>query len=166
MEADLNPILEKYKKTIIKDTIKKIYGKYTVYDDDENIVNEKEIIEYLNKLNNPVKKRCCGVSKSGIPKQCKAFAITNFDYCRNHMMTYGIQSKNNEKNTERIEISLTKEEKCNQKVDLSKLKKKFINDSFYYIDNLFIYDNFNEKVGYIDNGIYVLTDDPFILNNF
>lgn len=163
METDsLNPLLEKYKKTIIKETIKKIYEKYFIYNKDEKSISENELIDYLNKLNNPIKKRCCGVSNFPV-KQCSKFAVDTFDYCKSHMITYGTLKAVSKRYEDKIEI--IEEKKCNQKVDLSKLKKKFIGDSFYYIDNMFIYDNYNEKVGYIDNNEYFLTDDPFILNN-
>ena len=87
MENDiLNPLLEKYKKNIMKDTIKKIYEKYSIYDED-NLVNEMQVIEYVKKLNNQLqfKKRCCGISRS---KQCTKNSIENYDYCKSHIMIY------------------------------------------------------------------------------
>jgi hypothetical protein len=166
----INPLLEKYKKTITRDIIKKLYEKYTIYDEDD-IVSEKEIKDYLEKLNNPVKKRCCGVSKSsGVPKQCKSFAITNFDYCKSHMMTYGTcSSLRRNKIEENIDIDIDVEICKNivgDHVDLSNLKMKFIEDSFYYVDTYFIYNKLKQKVGYLENDEYILTDDPYILNNF
>lgn len=168
MEPDnLNPLLKKYKKTIIKETIKNIYEKYTIYDEDKNIVDEKEIKDYLKKINNPIKKRCCGVSKStGIPKQCKSFAITNFDYCKNHMITYGSCVAARRLSAELLDIDV---EICKNTVgdniDLSHLKMKFIEDSFYYVGTNFIYNKLKQKVGYIENNEFILTDDPYILNN-
>ncbi|NBP01672.1 MAG: hypothetical protein EBU90_16360 [Proteobacteria bacterium] len=53
--------------------------------------------------------------------------------------------------------------------EMASLKKHFIEDSFYWVDEQYIYDlnNYN-RVGYIDtqtsNPEYVLTDDPFLLN--
>lgn len=158
MEAEsLNPLLEKYKKTITKEITKKICERYCIYDKEDR-VNQDEIIGYLSKLNNVVKKRCSGVSITGVPKQCSKFAIEKFYYCKTHMMAYGKVNS-----TRHDDIELVQEKKCNEGIDLSKLKKKFIGDSFYYIDSLFIYDDFNEKVGYIDNNEYHLTDDPYIL---
>lgn len=167
-EHNLNPMLEKYKNSIITDTIKKLYEKYTIYDEDENEITEKEIKDYLKKINNPIKKRCCGVSKSsGVPKQCKSFAVTNFDYCKNHMMTYGACSSLRRKNEieENIDVEICKNI-VGEHIDLSNLKMKFIEDSFYYIDKSFIYNKLKQKVGYLDNGEFILTDDPYILNNF
>lgn len=160
---NINPLLEKYKNSIITDTIKKLYEKYTIYDEDENEINEKDIKDYLEKLNNPVKKRCCGVSKTGVPKQCKSFAVTNFDYCKSHMMTYGTCSSLRHKE-ENIDVEIVGQNPHH--IDLSHLKMKFIEDSFYYVDKCFIYNKLKQKVGYLDNGEFILTDDPYILNNF
>lgn len=156
-------ILEKYKKTIIKDTIKQIYEKYSIYDEEnDRTLDEKEIKEYLDKLNNKVKKRCCGVSTTNLPTQCKSFALENFDYCKKHMMTYNVfNSKQREIETE-IETEICQN---THDVDISNLKRKFIEDSFYYVDNSFIYNNLKQKVGYIDNSEYHLTDDPYILES-
>jgi hypothetical protein len=55
-------------------------------------------------------------------------------------------------------------EKVHNKVYEKDLKKKFIDDVFYLIDDKFIYDNKTlEKVGIINNNNYILTLDPFIL---
>lgn len=164
-EHNLNPMLEKYKKTITRDIIKKIYEKYTIYDEDENEINEKDIKDYLDKLNNPIKKRCCGVSKTGVPKQCKSFAVTNFDYCKSHMMTYGVCRRLGAEPQENIDVEICKNI-VGEHIDLSHLKMKFIEDSFYYVDTKFIYNKLKQKVGYIDNGEFILTDDPYILSNF
>lgn len=164
----INPLLEKYKKTITRDIIKKLYEKYSIYDEDENEISEKEIKDYLEKLNNPTKKRCCGVSKTGVPKQCKSFAVTNFDYCKNHMMTYGacaISRRLGAEPQENIDVEICKNT-VGEHIDLGNLKMKFIEDSFYYIDKSFIYNKLKQKVGYLDNGEFVLTDDPYILSNF
>lgn len=165
-EHNLNPLLEKYKKTITRDIIKKLYEKYTIYDDDENEINEKEIKDYLEKLNNPIKKRCCGVSKSyGIPTQCKSFAITNFDYCKGHMMTYGnCGGKKIKQEIQDIDVEISKNtERVDEHIDFINLKMKFIEDSFYYVDSNFIYNKLKQKVGYVENNEFILTDDPYIL---
>jgi len=157
-------ILEKYKKTIIKDTIKQIYEKYSIYDEENDItLDEKEIIEYLKKLNNPHKKRCCGVSKTGFPVQCKSFALENFDYCKKHMMTYGSCTFKPITRETEIDVEICKN-KYDIDIDISNLKRKFIEDSFYYVDNFFIYNNLKQKVGYIHDNEYHLTDDPYILD--
>ena len=50
-------------------------------------------------------------------------------------------------------------------IDKSNYKKQLIDNSFYYIDDSFIYNTSTlEKVGYIENNEFILTDDPFILN--
>ena len=158
----LNPLLEKYKKNIIKDTIKKIYEKYSIYDDNENLINEIEVIEYIKRSNQVhFKKRCCGISRS---KQCTKTSIEKYDYCKSHIMMY---KKNNNIENLDIDNEINIEIINNlQSYETINMKKKFISDSFYYVDNKFIYDNFKEKVGYIQDNEYYLTDDPFILTSF
>jgi hypothetical protein len=46
------------------------------------------------------------------------------------------------------------------------LQQKFIDNTFYYVDDEFVYDKETyEKVGYKQNNEYVLTFDPFLLGN-
>jgi hypothetical protein len=57
----------------------------------------------------------------------------------------------------------------NNTIDKSQLKNVLIEDSFYLVDNEWIYDKQSyEKVGYLEknnNTInYILSSDPFILN--
>lgn len=43
-------------------------------------------------------------------------------------------------------------------------RKVFVDDSFYSIDEMYMYDlATGARVGYIEDGRYMLTDDPFIL---
>lgn len=50
-------------------------------------------------------------------------------------------------------------------LDILSLKEKFIDDSFYYYDNRFVYDKTSlQRVGYIDeHKNCILSDDPFVL---
>jgi hypothetical protein len=50
-------------------------------------------------------------------------------------------------------------------IDKCNLETKLIDDTFYYMDKNYIYDRDTlEKVGYISDNEFILTDDPFILN--
>jgi hypothetical protein len=146
--------LEQYKKRIVKETLKSIYKKYKIYDANEEEVEldtiEKEI------LCPKIIKRCIAVV--GI-KQCSKNATENYDYCKAHLHKICFK-KPDICNTPDIPIELQIrhvpiEEKC--------LKKIFIEDSFYYTNQQFIYDMDYNKVGYIHNKEYILTSDPFIL---
>jgi len=52
------------------------------------------------------------------------------------------------------------------------LKKIFIDDTFYLVDDKYVYDTLNkQRVGYVQSKIqgqieYILTDDPFVLSAF
>ena len=147
--------LEKYKKNIIKETIKIILKDCIVYKHD-SILNADEITDIL--LKPKVIKRCLGVTNGQLgPEQCLKNAKESLDYCKTHLYKYGLpkEKENTIKNISNAKLNVDKE-----------FAKKFINDSFYIIDKYFIYDmDTLEKVGYINKEKYTLTDDPFILNS-
>ncbi|NDD84901.1 hypothetical protein EBZ38_11620 [bacterium] len=48
---------------------------------------------------------------------------------------------------------------------LNSLQKRFMEDSFYYSDGMFVYDKTMEKVGYVQEDEWVLTSNEFELIN-
>ena len=129
----------------------------------KNKIN-KEIL--INKLSSSLKinsNNCCAVTKNG--NKCSKKTIDeNSKYCYNHIKNDSIERitqnedfyliKNNEDNLNKLDKS-----------DTLNYIKKYIDDSFYLIDDKFIYEQETlEKVGYIDNNEFILTSDPFILN--
>ena len=118
---------------------------------------------------------CSAIKASGTP--CTNKKYQNSKYCKKHMSKewmekYSTRFSNETEKSPRIFfeeqniIYETADQINATKIDISKLSKKFIEDSFYYIDSKFIYDaNDYRKVGYVDNNEYILTDDPFILSN-
>lgn len=150
--------LEQYKKRIIKDVLKTICKQYTIYDINDNEIDMDVLYKQL--LTPKIVKRCIGTTNTQPVSQCSRNAIDNYDYCKTHLykMCLTREKEENEIKSYPIEynaIGLT--------TDVSKLKKKFIEDSFYFVDDKFIYDTNNIKVGYISNDEYILTSDPFIL---
>ena len=147
--------LEKYKKSIIKESIKILLKECIVYKNDNELTTD-EIIDIL--LKRKVVKRCLGVTNGAFgPEQCLKNAKESLDYCKTHLYKYGLP-----KETENTIKTIS-----NDKLNVDKeFTKKFIYDSFYIIDKYFIYDiETLEKVGYINKEKYILTDDPFILNS-
>lgn len=157
--------LENYKKRIVKELLKNICNDYKVYDTNDNIVDKDILYDQL--MVPKVIKRCVGVTNTNPISQCTKKALDNYDYCKTHLSKMCFNKNEKEKEYEddifiTLELNNTHEHNMN-------LKKKFIEDSFYLVDNKFIYDNSYKKVGYIDTEFeetkYILTDDPFILEN-
>jgi hypothetical protein len=136
-----------------------ILMEYDVRDRDTlKIVHPKEIIDKipsklkLGEFDNP--QLCCGVSKSN--KRCGK-KVKNGQYCKLHEPLY--------KNVDAI-VKNKSNDYSNELNYNNKINKKlvFVEDSFYYADEYFLYaQDTKEKCGVIDDGAYILTDDPFML---
>lgn len=152
----------KIRDNIIKDTVKKIKQYFVITDTDGEVVKENFI------LNTILKKqvRCVGIIQSSTGKisQCSKNSIEESSYCKIHSnKTISISKLHNGDKISRQGISTVYEEPIN----IKKLKKEFIEDSFYYIDivNNFIYTNQGIKAGIVeDNGNYFITNNPYLLN--
>lgn len=157
--------LEQYKKKIIKDLLKTLCKQYIIYDSNDNEVDMETLKKQF--LFPKIVKRCIGTTNTTPVSQCSKNAIDNYDYCKIHLYKMclnqnQVQNSNKEHSyIPPIEFNCTVEP-----IKVNNLKKKFIEDSFYFVDERFIYDSNNIKVGYISNGEYVLTSDPFILEAF
>lgn len=154
--TDEQKFLESYKKKIIKETLKTICKNYTIYDSDDNLVDFETIQKQL--LVSKTLKRCIGTTSTSPVNQCTRNAVENYDYCRTHLYKMCLKTDCVDDVSFEIEFNLNKVNECK-----NNLKKKLIDDSFYYIDEKFIYDTHYNKVGYIEDGKYILTSDPFIL---
>jgi hypothetical protein len=157
---DEQKFFENYKKRITRDIIKTLHKKYKIYNSENNQMD----IETLQKeiLTPKIIKRCIGATNTSPITQCSRNTIENYDYCKTHLYKICLQSHENIPDTSLIEYNINT--KCEyKKQDKSNLKKKFIDDSFYFIDYKFIYDMTHIKVGYIHNNEYILTSDPFVL---
>jgi hypothetical protein len=147
------------KKRIQKELITYLYNNYSVYDKNNICITKNEFEQQLYST-----KQCVGLLKNY--KQCTKNALSEQNYCSIHIHKY--KSKEQEiknvldiDNNQEIQLE-TKEEFV---LDKNTLKKKFIEDTFYYIDDKFIYDMSNlDKVGYIKDDFFHLTTDPFLLN--
>lgn len=152
---DEDKFMENYKKKLVKDFVKQMLKHFKIYNNDDNLVNESEILNiiYAPKVIN----RCIGTTSTGIITQCTRNAVDKLEYCKTHMYKMGYIKEQPPINIVCIE------NKCKDTI-VCNLKKKFINNSFYFVDEKYIYDEDNNKVGYINDKEYILSSDPFILN--
>jgi hypothetical protein len=157
------------KNKIIKSVIKDIFkNKILCSSRNGNILDEQELLDILsNKI-----EKCIGITiNNNIAIQCTKNGIFN-GYCKQHNKKYEYKNNTNiykdsthnyiEDSTHNYELEIENQDTN----EISMKTRKFINDSFYYVDDNFIYSNniSNTKVGYIRNDEYILSDDPFILN--
>jgi hypothetical protein len=152
--------LENYKKRIIKDTIKTLCNQYHIYDSGDNLLDAETLQQQI--LTPKIIKRCIGTTNNAPVSQCTRNAIDNYDYCKTHLYRMCLKSEEEQEFNIPIEYKAPMK---NNTISIQTLKKKFIDDSFYFVDDKFIYDADNLKVGYIDNNNnnYILTSDPFVL---
>lgn len=170
------------KNKIIRTIVKDLFKNKIVCTRNNNLLNEGELVNILINTSNKVEK-CIGITiNNNIPTQCSRNSLID-GYCKKHYKKY--QAKKNKDNidskniTYEIERHDSRDSHNSHEIEVNKLSikcvdgkktKKFINDSFYYVDDKFIYSldlksgSIYTKVGYIKNGEYILSDDPFILN--
>lgn len=154
------------KNKIVKSIIKDIFKNKILCNRNGEILNEQDLLDILsNKID-----KCSGITiNNNMPVQCTKNVLFN-GYCKHHNKKY--EHKNNlgicmeEDNTIEFEIE-NENDNDNDNHEITTRVKKFINDSFYYVDDHFIYLNnsSNIKVGYIKNDEYIMSDDPFILDD-
>lgn len=170
----------KIEKAYVNDIIKitnMIFDEYDITYKNTNIPVEKDI--FVNKFkifqtNNVL--ICKGISKNG--NKCSRKASDNSKYCKTHNYLAFREHINDKIDiTENVFVIEKNNENTlsnnfgygidtDDNLNIQKMELKLINDSFYYIDDEYIYDKDSlNKVGYIHNKEYILTDDPFILYN-
>jgi hypothetical protein len=148
----------KFKTSIIKKIIRELKQKYIVSDCNGRVIDENEIINNLSKT-----KKCIGVNSS--KTRCSKTVYGNSEYCKSHL---AILSSKQVKFTSEIPcIDVEYIYNTNEKIDTRKLLKKFINDTFYYIDiiNNYVYTKDGAKVGILgEDEELILTNNPYLLN--
>lgn len=160
----INSQVNKFRQDTVKQVIKKVLKNYVVLDKNLDKVDEESLMTEILRQDEP--ERCSGVVSSGTKfSQCTRNASNDLGYCKIHAKKY--QSNQSYQKVEEVKGEKLYLVKTEVKNSSTRLKKVFIEDSFYFVDDNFIYDKSNEslsKVGYVDKGNYILTDDPFILN--
>jgi hypothetical protein len=164
---NLQDHLEKAYTKDIKKIIQDVFKEYDVfYKGTSDTVSDET---FLNKFLFNVKEQvpiCLGISQNG--NKCCRKSQPYSNYCKVHFYLEfkNKQSKQNEQSDSVIFVINKESKETFENKEIFENKEKiFIEDSFYYKDNQFIYDTLTfEKVGYIDNtDTPILTDDPFIL---
>jgi hypothetical protein len=160
---NLQNTLEKAYKKDIKEIIQKVFTEYDIcYKNTSESVEMDTFINHFlfnSKEEIPI---CMGISKNG--NKCCRKPQSNSNYCKIHFYLHFNQKTHVENHIYIIDEhkEIKKDDKLEK--DLKNLEKIFIEDTFYYKDNEFLYDINNfQKVGYIENDQPILTDDPFIL---
>jgi hypothetical protein len=163
--TDEQKFLENYRKRIIRETLKKLYKNYKIYDSEGVLMDIDKIQKEI--FSPKIIQRCVGATNTTPISQCTRNAIENYDYCRTHLYKICLDSKEIKAQDTPVIFNLNTKSKYNNDDSTYKddLKSKFIDDSFYFVDNKFIYDTNYNKVGYIYNNEYVLTSDPFLLEH-
>lgn len=106
---------------------------------------------------------CSGVTKMGT--RCTKRSIIGSEYCKAHIYKHYMSQQTSIHNANKDGmLYMMTESPDNVKEKIDGVEKTLIDGTFYYTDSSFIYDNDSfDKVGYIEDGKYVLTDDPFVL---
>lgn len=142
----------------------------------QHIISPEELKQIIKKylVINLEPKFCQGITKQN--NRCTRKAILDSKYCQSHTNKYYLHNNNNtclnnvinNNTTEQVTITALQTNAINKnrfRVDDIDMKTKFIGDTFYYTDNKYIYDkNTLDKIGYVNGKDYILTDDPFILD--
>lgn len=112
---------------------------------------------------------CKAMCQTG--SKCIRKCVDGGEYCKMHIGLSIREKINNmvyidEYKSEEIELEELSDSVGSFKEDnKGEMSIKFIEDVFYYVDERYIYDRVSrERVGYISDGRYILTDDPFILD--
>ena len=175
MELDkISKILQnsslKIEKAYINDIINitnLIFEEYDITYKNTKIAVEKEIV--LNKFKSVFKNDhiliCKGISKNG--NKCSRKVNENSNYCKTHNYLSYREIINDKCENIFVIESNKKYQDAPHNLQIDNMELKFINDSFYYTDNNYIYEKDTlDKVGYIHNNECIFTDDPFILSNY
>lgn len=163
---------EKAYENDINIIIDNLFDEYDILykDTDTNVQKSIIINKFLSILGKSHDEIICnGFSQNG--NKCFRKANRNSQYCKTHnYLTFKQQqqstiSSSGSVNKDMVILLQSKNEEEKPKLNTNKLKKQLIEDTFYYIDDLYIYSiDSLERVGYIDDSKFYLTDDPFILD--
>lgn len=175
---ELNKVIEntkelpnKINKAFQKDLdniINVLVENFDIYQRDSKVRIDRDILYKFITKDLKKESNCSAITKNGL--MCTKKSHGNSNYCKIHYNKHFFQNKNIQNNNtvnvnDNDSIVIIEKEVCEENVQGDNLQKKFIEDSFYLVDDKYIYDKETyEKVGYINsNGEYILTDDPFIL---
>lgn len=174
IEISCDKLKNAYKKDIEK-AIDKLFEDYDIYKRGTKEIISKKELSFIFLTGNFEVKYCSAATKSGT--KCKNKVLENTNFCCKHL--YSAENlrnllHNNQMHQNKEEINnfyIIEKNYENETDNKNKLNNEvqniLIENAFYYTDNIWVYDKQTmEKVGYVDNNEYILTSDPFILQNF
>ena len=143
----------------------------------DNQVDSNELAIFISGLFSSYTKpqSCSALTKNGT--QCSGNVSNSSKYCKRHqrqgMIAHIMSRPSSSLDTDIVIFNgnnnSSNSQSSNPQLNANLLKKQFIDDSFYFVDDKYIYhpDTLN-KVGYISptTNDYILTDDPFELGDF
>ena len=168
--------------------LKDIALHYNIYTSNTN--NKIDYLHLYNKYISPILSKdivlqCSAISLNGNRCSYKSIKETNYLYCKKHIFkqkqSYSLfETRENTDNDTSNNTTVYNdsdddsddafENVSEENKDITNKTQKIIDNKLYYIDDIFIYKNDYKtkkliKCGYISNDEYMLTDDPFILEN-
>lgn len=169
---DLPKHIQKALANDIKKVINYISINFDVYKrGTQQLTGENQLLEQVLNALMIEEPLCAAITKTGI--KCIRKAQGESRYCRQHALKAFTNNTplNISSSLPMSNLTIVESHVDSHVKNVESLEKKFIEDSFYWIDEQYIYDlnNYN-KVGYIDKSMiaesptYVLTDDPFLLH--
>ena len=179
IEISCDKIKNAYKKDIEK-AIDKLFQEYDIYKRGSKDIISKKELECIFLQGNFEVRYCSAATKSGTKCKNKALESTNFcgkhlystENLRNLLHTRQPTQKQDPHPQENAGLYIIENKlKTNYNNNQDNLQNVLIENAFYYTDNIWVYDKESmEKVGYVDRNNadinYILTSDPFILQNF
>lgn len=159
-----------YEKSFWKNVEKLVHlvcEKYTVVEkaNSNQVVDASHILKQLklSVAGSEQRTQCVGLTKDG--EQCAKYAKDDTLYCKIHQLKQRQRETEDTEKASRLYVFKGESESDNG-VTLDELETRYIENGIYKVDDQFVYDiETKEKVGFVDNGQYILTDDPFILDS-
>lgn len=149
----------------ITEMLDTMFEEYDIFYKDTSEPVKKQLLIKKFKLNEQEQEitTCKGFSQNG--NKCFKRTHQDSDFCKVHAYLAFRNKSQVVSCHDDIDIQQIQIKNSTTDLDVLSLKEKFIDDSFYYYDNRFVYDKTSlERVGYIDeNKNCILSDDPFIL---
>jgi len=133
-------------------------GTQTIVSKDKLMRNILNMFEFTQEM-----RFCCGVTKTGT--RCTKRSMTGSDYCKAHLYKqYISQQASLYKEQSKLYVMTESNESPKDIETIDGVEKVMIDGSFYWADSCFVYDmDTFDRVGYVEDGRRVLTDDPFEL---
>jgi hypothetical protein len=160
---NINSSIERAYTKDITSLLEDLFFEYDICYKDTDTKVQKEIVfrKFLAVFEKQYEsKMCIGISKNG--NKCCKTAQQDSDFCKVHKY---LEFRGHLEKKQQENIFVIGDTQKYTHTNTENMKKKVVDGSVYYVDTSFIYDTSTlERVGYVDDDKYILTDDPFILS--